>query len=127
MGATSEGGRRCSFCGKPQDAVAKLIAGPGVYICDECVELCNDVLDEELPVEPDEAGARAASLRDQALSKRGEAQRRVAEAKRVPEAQRLLDEAMLLVTHAERLERKARVLDSLGGRAPSEGPQGTAS
>ena len=112
---------------KPQDAVAKLIAGPGVYICDECIELCNEILDEELPAEPDEAGARAASLREQALSKRTEAQRRVAQAKRVAEAQRLLDEAMLLVTHAERLERKARALDSLGGRAPFEGPQGTAS
>ena len=38
---------RCSFCGKSQDQVQKLIAGPGVYICDECVELCNDILEEE--------------------------------------------------------------------------------
>jgi ATP-dependent Clp protease ATP-binding subunit ClpX len=38
---------RCSFCGKSQDQVKKLIAGPEVYICDECVELCNDILDEE--------------------------------------------------------------------------------
>ena len=104
-----------------------MIAGPGVYICDECVELCNDILDEELPGEPDEAGARAASLREEALGKRSEAQRRVAEAKRVPEAKRRLDEAMLLITHAERLERKARALDSLGGRTPLEGPQGTPS
>ncbi len=37
----------CSFCGKSQDEVKKLIAGPGVYICDECVELCNDILREE--------------------------------------------------------------------------------
>jgi ATP-dependent Clp protease ATP-binding subunit ClpX len=36
----------CSFCGKPQHQVRKLIAGPGVYICDECVELCNDIVDE---------------------------------------------------------------------------------
>ncbi len=38
----------CSFCGKNQDEVRKLVAGPGVYICDECVELCNDILTEEL-------------------------------------------------------------------------------
>ena len=38
---------RCSFCGKSQDQVHKLIAGPGVYICDECVELCNEILEEE--------------------------------------------------------------------------------
>ena len=38
---------KCSFCGKSQDQVKKLIAGPDVYICDECVELCNEILDEE--------------------------------------------------------------------------------
>lgn len=35
---------KCSFCSKPQDAVLKLIAGPGVYICDECVDLCDEIL-----------------------------------------------------------------------------------
>ena len=39
---------KCSFCGKTQDQVKKLIAGPEVYICDECVELCNEILDEEI-------------------------------------------------------------------------------
>lgn len=39
---------KCSFCGKNQDQVVKLIAGPGVYICNECVGLCNEILDEEL-------------------------------------------------------------------------------
>ena len=39
---------KCSFCGKSQDQVRKLIAGPGVYICDECIDLCNEILDEEL-------------------------------------------------------------------------------
>lgn len=39
---------KCSFCGKTQDQVKKLIAGPGVYVCDECVDLCNEILDEEL-------------------------------------------------------------------------------
>ena len=38
---------KCSFCGKTQEQVKKLIAGPDVYICDECVELCNEILDEE--------------------------------------------------------------------------------
>lgn len=38
---------RCSFCGKGQKEVKKLIAGPGVYICDECIELCTDIIDEE--------------------------------------------------------------------------------
>src|SRR5277367_2945482 len=38
---------RCSFCGKTQDEVKKLVAGPTVYICNECVALCNDILKEE--------------------------------------------------------------------------------
>ena len=38
---------RCSFCGKGQKEVKKLIAGPGVYICDECIDLCMDIIDEE--------------------------------------------------------------------------------
>jgi len=39
---------KCSFCGKNQDQVRKLIAGPGVYICDECIELCNEIIEDEL-------------------------------------------------------------------------------
>jgi ATP-dependent Clp protease ATP-binding subunit ClpX len=39
---------KCSFCGKSQNQVRKLIAGPGVYICDECIELCNEIIEEEL-------------------------------------------------------------------------------
>jgi hypothetical protein len=38
---------RCSFCGKRQDQVRKLVAGPGVYICDHCIKLCNEVLDAD--------------------------------------------------------------------------------
>ena len=38
---------KCSFCGKNQDQVRRLIAGPGVYICDECIELCQEIIDEE--------------------------------------------------------------------------------
>ena len=37
----------CSFCAKPSSAVAKVIAGPGVYICNECIQLCDDILREE--------------------------------------------------------------------------------
>jgi len=37
----------CSFCGKSQDEVKKLIAGPSVYICDECIQLCNEIIAEE--------------------------------------------------------------------------------
>lgn len=39
---------KCSFCGKLQEQVRKLVAGPGVYICDECIELCNEIIEEEL-------------------------------------------------------------------------------
>ena len=39
---------KCSFCGKSQQQVRKLIAGGGVYICDECIELCNEIIEEEL-------------------------------------------------------------------------------
>jgi len=46
---------KCSFCGKSQKQVKKLIAGPGVYICDECIDLCNEIIDEELSV-PAEVG-----------------------------------------------------------------------
>jgi ATP-dependent Clp protease ATP-binding subunit ClpX len=42
----------CSFCGKSQRQVKKLIAGPGVYICDECIDLCNEIIDEELVAPP---------------------------------------------------------------------------
>jgi ATP-dependent Clp protease ATP-binding subunit ClpX len=45
--SNSKDNLRCSFCGKSQDEVRKLIAGPTVFICDECVELCNDIIEEE--------------------------------------------------------------------------------
>jgi len=49
MARLSEGGEllKCSFCGKSQKQVKKLIAGPGVYICDECIDLCNEIIEEE--------------------------------------------------------------------------------
>jgi ATP-dependent Clp protease ATP-binding subunit ClpX len=43
---------RCSFCNKTQDQVRKLIAGPGVYICDECIEICSEIIEEEFEGEP---------------------------------------------------------------------------
>jgi ATP-dependent Clp protease ATP-binding subunit ClpX len=51
-GVRSRSNLSCSFCAKTQDDVRKLVAGPGVYICDECVELCNDILVEELQEAP---------------------------------------------------------------------------
>ncbi|MBF2053300.1 MAG: ATP-dependent protease ATP-binding subunit ClpX [Candidatus Sericytochromatia bacterium] len=58
---------KCSFCGKTQDQVRKLIAAPGVYICNECVDLCNEILEEEL-YDPEEAaqaeGSAALELKD---------------------------------------------------------------
>ena len=59
MARASEGNEQllCSFCGKSQRQVKKLIAGPGVYICDECIDLCNEIIDEEL----DDSDARSTS------------------------------------------------------------------
>ena len=48
MAKSTDPNLKCSFCGKTQDQVKKLIAGPDVCICDECIELCNEILDEEL-------------------------------------------------------------------------------
>jgi len=50
-----KGTLKCSFCGKSQEQVRKLVAGPGVYICDECIELCNEIIEEELGHEEDES------------------------------------------------------------------------
>ena len=46
-----KGQLKCSFCGKTQDQVRKLVAGPGVYICDECIQLCNEIVEEEFSEE----------------------------------------------------------------------------
>ncbi|MFJ8262332.1 ATP-dependent protease ATP-binding subunit ClpX [Rummeliibacillus sp. NPDC094406] len=46
-----KGNLKCSFCGKPQEQVRKLVAGPGVYICDECIDLCSEIVVEELGTE----------------------------------------------------------------------------
>jgi ATP-dependent Clp protease ATP-binding subunit ClpX len=63
---------KCSFCGKSQEQVRKLIAGPGVYICDECVELCNEILDEELY---EGQGRAAAATPASAASREGPAKK----------------------------------------------------
>ena len=49
---------KCSFCGKLQEQVKKLVAGPGVYICDECIELCNEIIEEELGDETSVGGGK---------------------------------------------------------------------
>lgn len=48
-----KGQLKCSFCGKDQESVRKLVAGPGVYICDECIELCTEIVEEEIGMEED--------------------------------------------------------------------------
>jgi ATP-dependent Clp protease ATP-binding subunit ClpX len=50
-GASGEKVLYCSFCGKSQHEVKKLIAGPSVFICDECIELCNDIIRDEVPAD----------------------------------------------------------------------------
>ncbi|HEY9860806.1 MAG TPA: ATP-dependent protease ATP-binding subunit ClpX [Candidatus Obscuribacterales bacterium] len=60
---------KCSFCGKSQEQVRKLIAGPGVYICDECVDLCNEILDEEL-FDSSAAAPQPSPRREQPAEKR---------------------------------------------------------
>jgi len=48
---------KCSFCGKSQKQVRKLIGGSGAYICDECIELCNEIIEEELGKQPSSSAA----------------------------------------------------------------------
>jgi ATP-dependent Clp protease ATP-binding subunit ClpX len=59
-GASGEKVLYCSFCGKSQHEVKKLIAGPSVFICDECIELCNDIIRDEVPAEGGTSAAKAA-------------------------------------------------------------------
>lgn len=51
---------KCSFCGKAQHQVIKLVAGPGVYICDRCIDLCNQIVEEEIGKRPE--GVRNAEI-----------------------------------------------------------------
>ena len=59
-GRGDDGGKLlyCSFCGKSQHEVRKLIAGPSVFVCDECVELCNDIIREEMQEKSSAAGSK---------------------------------------------------------------------
>lgn len=59
---------RCSFCGKPQSEVHKLIAGPNVYICNECIEICQSILDEEFGL-PDSLSSKGSKRENVALDK----------------------------------------------------------
>ncbi len=61
-GSATEKVLYCSFCGKSQHEVKKLIAGPSVFICDECIELCNDIIRDEVPAEGAEARAAKSDL-----------------------------------------------------------------
>ena len=58
MAKTDDSSYKCSFCGRAQEEVRKLIAGPTVYICDECVELCNEIIADELGIEDHAAEER---------------------------------------------------------------------
>ena len=55
----------CTFCGKGQEEVRKLIAGPSVYICDECVDLCNYIIEEEVKAEKPKKKTRAKAKKDE--------------------------------------------------------------
>ena len=59
---------KCSFCGKTQRQARKLIAGPGVYICDQCIDLCNDIIEQEV-------GERPARALDQEIEAAAQAAR----------------------------------------------------
>src|SRR3954463_9230194 len=61
-GSSSEKVLYCSFCGKSQHEVKKLIAGPSVFICDECIELCNDIIRDEVPVDSADPKATKSDL-----------------------------------------------------------------
>ena len=58
-GSSSEKTLYCSFCGKSQHEVKKLIAGPSVFVCDECIDLCNEIIRDELPAGLDAGETRS--------------------------------------------------------------------
>ncbi|MDJ0687702.1 MAG: ATP-dependent protease ATP-binding subunit ClpX [Xenococcaceae cyanobacterium MO_188.B32] len=87
---------KCSFCGKSQEQVRKLIAGPGVYICDECVELCNEILDEELMEEGTSVSASTARPEAKPVKKRNRSEKISFQAIPKPrELKRYLDEHVI--------------------------------
>ena len=87
---------KCSFCGKSQEQVRKLIAGPGVYICDECVELCNEILDEELMEEGTSVSASTTRSETKPVKKRNRSEKISFQAIPKPrELKRYLDEHVI--------------------------------
>lgn len=85
---------KCSFCGKSQEQVRKLIAGPGVYICDECVELCNEILDEEL-LDPNGPVAHPPAKSEPPRKKRESVPMNLAQMPKPRELKKYLDEHVI--------------------------------
>jgi len=86
---------KCSFCGKSQEQVRKLIAGPGVYICDECIDLCNEILDEELVEVQGSGRSQADPARKPAPKKSGKAAPTLASIPKPPQIKAFLDEQVV--------------------------------
>ncbi len=85
---------KCSFCGKSQEQVRKLIAGPGVYICDECVELCNEILDEEL-LDPNGAPGHPPTKPDPQRKKRESVPMNISQMPKPRELKKFLDDRVI--------------------------------
>jgi ATP-dependent Clp protease ATP-binding subunit ClpX len=85
---------KCSFCGKSQEQVRKLIAGPGVYICDECVELCNEILDEEL-LDPNGPAAQPPAKSEPAHKRRESVPMSLSQMPKPRELKKFLDEHVI--------------------------------
>ena len=93
-GSSSEKLLYCSFCGKSQHEVKKLIAGPSVFICDECIDLCNEIIRDELPSGDEHVRHER---RAKSASNRGRPANRTREpANLIQVAQRLASEAEIL-------------------------------
>ncbi|MCT0199123.1 ATP-dependent protease ATP-binding subunit ClpX [Synechococcus sp. CS-1325] len=86
---------KCSFCGKSQEQVRKLIAGPGVYICDECIDLCNEILDEELAEVQGGGRSQADSTRKATPKKSGKPAPTLASIPKPPQIKAFLDQQVV--------------------------------
>ncbi|MDX2100125.1 MAG: ATP-dependent protease ATP-binding subunit ClpX [Leptolyngbyaceae cyanobacterium bins.59] len=122
---------KCSFCGKSQEQVRKLIAGPGVYICDECVDLCNEILDEEL-FDSASSAPQPAPRRDQPAEKRKTRTGGIS-LSQIPkprEIKKYLDEHVIGQDEAKKVlsvavynhYKRLSFLQSKGGTKPTEDP-----
>ncbi|MEN9232284.1 MAG: ATP-dependent protease ATP-binding subunit ClpX [Thermostichus sp. DG02_5_bins_236] len=94
---------KCSFCNKSQDQVRKLIAGPGVYICDECVDLCNEILDEELYDGNTPPAATPAASRREAPKKASRSLPSLAQLPKPREIMRYLDQYVIGQENAKKI------------------------